>query len=51
MKKVVSKAYGYGTGKVRTPLKEVTDESLQGNKHYEMLIDLIRMEERLDSKL
>ncbi|KAG7448625.1 aldolase [Guyanagaster necrorhizus] len=44
-------AYGYGTGKVRTPLKEVTDESLQGNKHYEMLIDLIRMEERLDSKL
>ncbi|KAK0203790.1 hypothetical protein DFS33DRAFT_1374198 [Desarmillaria ectypa] len=51
VKKAVSKAYGYGTGKVRTPLREVTDESLLGNQHYETLMDLIRMEERLDSKL
>ncbi|KAK0453992.1 uncharacterized protein EV420DRAFT_1621507 [Desarmillaria tabescens] len=51
VKKVVSKAYGYGTGKVRTPLKEAMYESLLGNQHYETLMDLIRMEERLYSKL
>lgn len=46
VKAVVSRGFGYGSGAVRGPLKAVAEDSLNGNKYYEVLQALIAEEQK-----
>jgi len=44
IKAIISKNFGYGEKYVRVPLKTTDPASLQTNKHYKVIEDLIAME-------
>jgi dihydrodipicolinate synthase/N-acetylneuraminate lyase len=47
IKAIISKNFGYGENFVRVPLKAIDPASLQTNKHYTVIEDLIAMEKSL----
>lgn len=47
VKAVVSNHFGYGSGRVRGPLKPLAESNFQGNKYYDTLASLIEEEKKL----